>query len=138
MHDLASSVAGAGSVCMSISNLREVSEKTQHLSVDCSTRIRRDGDNWQVPVSMLKAKRLRTFLAPQPKYSGVGDYLKIGEGQCHAIFCNLRRLRQLDLGAKTVPNSIGKLKQLRYFDLSSNREIKMLPRSISRLQNPFN
>ncbi|PON85258.1 LRR domain containing protein, partial [Trema orientale] len=61
-----------------------------------------------------------------------------GESICDLIVSNFKFLRTLDLqnlGIKILPNSIGKLKHLRYLDLSKNEEMKTLPTSITKLVN---
>ncbi|KDP43489.1 hypothetical protein JCGZ_16776 [Jatropha curcas] len=126
MHDLAISVAEAGSTL--ISSNSNVDERTRHISVDLNSDFTR-----QKLRSLLKASKARTFLFVNKSLKDV-----IGEEECCLIFSNLKCLRALDLhglGIETVPSSINKLELLRYLDLSYNNSMKKLPNSISRLPN---
>jgi hypothetical protein len=88
----------------------------------------------QIPNSLYKARRMRTFLLPsQPKYYSV----RLDKSAYRRIVASFNFIRLLDLhsmGIKTIPSSIKKLKHLRYLDLSRNF-IKMLPNSIVKLHN---
>ncbi|XP_030482105.2 putative disease resistance protein RGA1 [Cannabis sativa] len=85
-------------------------------------------------VTMFDAKKMRTiFLSGQSRriYRGIGVG-KIFE----KITYKFRFLLALDMqasGLEIVPNSIGKLKLLKYLDLSENEELTMLPNSITEL-----
>ena len=97
------------------------------------------GDTWysssEIPISLYKARRIRTFLLPcQPKYNTISS----NDSTYGAIVASFKFIRLLDLhnmGIKTIPSSIKKLKHLRYLDLSKNEDIKMLPNSIVKLYN---
>ncbi|KAL5778735.1 hypothetical protein ACOSQ2_009472 [Xanthoceras sorbifolium] len=128
IHDLAQSVAGSESSLVD-SDARNVSERIRHLSL--SYRL---DSSWKIPRPLFEAKRIRTFLLPmQPIYHR--ELKKVPHDE---IVSNFRSLRALDLhntGVDTVSNSIGKLKLLRYLDLSKNKGIVRLPSLITRLQN---
>ncbi|KAL0006882.1 hypothetical protein SO802_008384 [Lithocarpus litseifolius] len=130
MHDLAISVAGLESITFGI-NEEKMDEKTHHMSFGLNL-----GLSTQIPILLLKANRMRTFLLPcQKQYS---SQIVWNQLTCDAFVSNFKFLRLLDLhqtGIKNVPYSIGKLKHLRYLDLSYNEDIKMLPSSITMLQN---
>jgi Leucine-rich repeat (LRR) protein/nicotinamide mononucleotide adenylyltransferase len=120
MHDLAISVAGS-----LITTLDDKSdEKTRHVSFGCDI-------NLSSVVQMCKPSRIRTFICLRDDYLGP----KI---DCEAIFSSFKFLRVLGMhnsNLDSVPSSIGKLKYLRYLDLSSSYYIKKLPDSITWLQN---
>jgi Leucine-rich repeat (LRR) protein/nicotinamide mononucleotide adenylyltransferase len=120
MHDLAISVAGS-----LITTLDDKSdEKTRHVSFGCDI-------NLSSVVQMCKPSRIRTFICLRDGYLGP----KI---DCEAIFSSFKFLRVLGMhnsNLDSVPSSIGKLKYLRYLDLSSSYYIKKLPDSITWLQN---
>ncbi|GMI79692.1 hypothetical protein like AT3G14470 [Hibiscus trionum] len=122
MHDLAESVAGRESSILD-SNLsaRELDEKCRHVSVDFSL------------VPLFKGKKLRTLLcSPNKRFQNMSD------AAWNSIISNCRCLRVLELNRlnlKTVPDSIHKLKHLRYLDLSDNENLKLLPGSICKIQN---
>jgi Leucine-rich repeat (LRR) protein len=119
MHDLAISVAGSLITTLD-DKKRNLHEKTRHVSVvDASS----------ITTSLCKASSIRTFLSPSTSVNNL---------DCEAIFSSSKCLRVLDLhrgNLELLPSSIGKLKHLRYLDLSRNKNLKKLPNSISRLQN---
>ncbi|XP_065631973.1 putative disease resistance protein RGA1 [Quercus suber] len=123
MHDLAKLVAGSYSTtCNSKEEI--IDEKTLHVSFGGQSQS-------QVPSSMFKASRIRTFM--------VEDQLKnlhqlIYDSKIVACFKFIRLLDLHNKGIRTIPGSIGRLKHLRYLDLSDNM-IRMLPNSITRLHN---
>jgi len=115
MHDLTLLVAGSLITTLD-DKKRNVDEKTRHVSFV-----------GYYESSLCNARRIRTFLF------GVK-----AEIDCDAIFSSNKFLRVLDLHGGDLhflPSSIGKLKHLRYLDLSWNFELEKLPNSITRLQN---
>ncbi|XP_060967517.1 putative disease resistance protein RGA1 [Cannabis sativa] len=125
MHDLAVQVAGEECTTFAISNgQRNIKETTLHVSFV--------GDAYlgsELSASLAHAKNIRTFLSiSNPKK----------ELFCDAITLNCKFIRCLDLNrssGKIVSNSIGKLKHLRYLDLSSNSYLNSLTNSITNLVN---
>ncbi|XP_075646349.1 disease resistance protein RGA2-like [Castanea sativa] len=129
MHDLAILVAGLESTTFEI-NGKNIEEKTYHVSFGFEL-----DSSEQIPTSLLKASRIRTFLLPCQRI--ISNKMVWNESTCDAFVSSFKFLRLLDLNCtdiRSVPRSIGKLKHLRHLDLSYN-EIKMLPNSITRLQN---
>ncbi|XP_050283734.1 putative disease resistance protein RGA4 [Quercus robur] len=129
MHDLAILVAGLESTTFEI-NGKRIEEKTYHVSFGFDL-----GSSKQIPNSLFKASRIRTFLLPSQTYDP--NQMVWNKSTCDAFVSSFKFLRLLDLnrtGIRSVPHSIGKLKHLRHLDLSLNG-IKMLPNSITRLQN---
>ncbi|KAJ4715605.1 NBS-LRR disease resistance protein [Melia azedarach] len=124
MHDLAQLVVG--SECKMITNDGDnVDERSHHISLDPSLY------SLEISTAMLRANRFRTFLPLRP-----GVYLSdIHFSKFISSFKCLRTLKLNNIRIKEVPTSIGKLKHLRYLDLSENDDIKELPDSMSKLIN---
>jgi hypothetical protein len=122
IHDLAISVAG--SLIITLDDMkRNLDEKTRHVSVVDYY------DTSSITTSLCKASSIRTFLSHSTSVNIL---------DCEAIFSSSKFLRVLDLHNRhhdLLPSSIGKLKHLRYLDLSRNYTLKKLPNSITRLQN---
>lgn len=128
MHDLAESVAGTECAKVKL-DARNVNERTHHIS--CVSGF---DSSLEFPTASLRAKNLRTFLSTV--YSSSDRQLN--ESYCNKIVSSFKCLRTLNLSnseIETVPSLIGKLKHLRYFNLSHNADIKSLPDSVSRLLN---
>ncbi|XP_059446809.1 putative disease resistance protein RGA3 [Corylus avellana] len=128
MHDLAISVAG--SLITTIDDKkRNIDEKARHVSVAYNINI-----SCGVPTLLCKASRMRTLLY-------FGRHFK-DNIDCEATFSSSKFLRVLDLhdfSSYPLPlqnlSYIGKLKHLRYLDLSGNIGMKKLPDSLTSLQN---
>ncbi|XP_050137148.1 putative disease resistance protein RGA3 isoform X10 [Malus sylvestris] len=135
MHDLAKSVSGM-EITIVVEEEDNFSEKLRHVSFDYSI------DRWSSkknPTSLLKAHKLRTFFFISKYWYGLSDESEYGsiKSFCNAIASNFKLLRMLsmnELGVRTLPNSLRKLRHLRYLDLRGN-PIERLPKWIVRLQN---
>ncbi|KAL2320576.1 hypothetical protein Fmac_029545 [Flemingia macrophylla] len=75
---------------------------------------------------------MRTILFPNGLAGANGEALL---NTCLSKFKYLRVLELNRSTCETLPNSIGKLKHLRYFSIMNNHNIKRLPDSICKLQN---
>ncbi|XVF43494.1 hypothetical protein PTKIN_Ptkin02bG0044500 [Pterospermum kingtungense] len=128
MHDLAQLVAGSDSSMVGL-DCKNMSETIRHVSFNAEI-----DSSWKIPIPLLKAKKIRTFLLPvQPVLRVILD--KVDHD---TVISSFRRLRVLDLhntGLGILPSSSSKLKCLRYLDLSKNEVIKRLPSSITELLN---
>ncbi|XP_038711481.1 putative disease resistance protein RGA4 [Tripterygium wilfordii] len=135
MHDLMCDLAQlvAGTECsLSTLDAKIVDARTRHVS---SLFISSPSSSSLVfPIGLLKANRTRTLLLPVQSH--------ISREKRHSnsdtIFSTLRCLRTLDLRYfkfKSLSDSIGKLKHLRYLRISGNDLIEQLPSCIWKLQN---
>ncbi|KAF3448870.1 hypothetical protein FNV43_RR09586 [Rhamnella rubrinervis] len=91
----------------------------------------------EIPNSVPQAKGIRTILLCNQSLNEFQERSS-RKSICGRIVSRFKLLRMLDLhnsGLKEVPSSIGKLKHLRYLDLSENKDIVELPASITMLQN---
>ncbi|KAB5516721.1 hypothetical protein DKX38_027369 [Salix brachista] len=134
IHDLAQLVGGTE--CSIITTHPKFSnekfrEKIRHVSVFRSVLPENFTSKIKVQISefLCNTKKLRTLysLLPVERKETVIDLL-----------ANLKYLRILILSESEfdgLPSSIGSLLHLRYLDLSMNRLIRRLPRSICKLQN---
>ncbi|TQD84614.1 hypothetical protein C1H46_029816 [Malus baccata] len=127
MNELAVSVSGVGSTVVD-RNQKKFHEKLRHVSFNFHV----DPSKWEVPTSLLNAKKIRTFLLPWPMYNS-----RPCNSFCATIISNFKSLRMLSLKGLRItklPNCLKKVKHLRYLDLSGNL-IKRLPDWIVGLSN---
>ncbi|KAA8518161.1 hypothetical protein F0562_015635 [Nyssa sinensis] len=125
VHDLAQSVAGEE--CSNVKfDTKFISDRVRHILFD-----EEDLSGREFPESLRKGKKMRTF-----SYSV--SVKPIGKSFVETITSSFRHLRVLVLNyleLEELPRSIGKLRQLRYLNLSHNCNIKALPNSICKLVN---
>ncbi|XP_048442485.1 disease resistance protein RGA2-like [Pyrus x bretschneideri] len=132
MNELAILVSGVGSVVVDM-NQKNFHEKLHHVSFNFDI----DLLEWEVPTSLLKANKIRTFLFPCQKHYGKREG-SLCDSFYTTIVSNFKSLRMLSLnklGITTLPNCLRKMKHLRYLDLSCNYGIKRLPDWIVGLSN---
>ncbi|XP_062175104.1 putative disease resistance protein At3g14460 [Alnus glutinosa] len=133
MHDLvnelANFVSGQFSFRLEGDSFDRIVNKTRHLSY-----FRTRFDNFKKFETLNKVKQLRTFL---PFEFSIMDN-NLTKKVPHDLLPKLRYLRVLSLShyenVTYLPDSIGKIKQLRYLDLSFTA-VKRLPDSICELIN---
>ncbi|KAB1200326.1 putative disease resistance protein RGA1 [Morella rubra] len=115
-----------------------VVERTRHVAFDSLDSL------WDIPTPLLKAGKLRTFLLPLLSWNPRlfsrpwQEELEQDKPVYDTLISSFKCLRVLNLSnsnLQRVPNSIGKLKRLRYLDLSWNDGIQLLPASITNLHN---
>ncbi|XVF77600.1 hypothetical protein PTKIN_Ptkin14bG0058900 [Pterospermum kingtungense] len=124
IHDLAQLVAGS-SFCTVKDDKQKLPKRARHLFLDCDPSPK----FW---TSLFETKGIRTIIArPFPSLLKEECVIQIPS------FSSFNTFRILDvscMGIKMFPNSIGKLKHLRYLDLSRNK-MEVLPESITNLHN---
>ncbi|KAL2326284.1 hypothetical protein Fmac_025342 [Flemingia macrophylla] len=133
MHDMATFVSRNN--CLIVKeNGQRIDRRTQHLSFGFPL-----GSLWHIPTSLLKANKLRTLLLPQHVYENFYSVVvSLDESACNFILSSLEQLRVLDLShlhIKMLSSCFDTLKHLRYLDLSFNKQIEVLPMSITKLYN---
>ncbi|XP_068328821.1 disease resistance protein RGA2-like [Pyrus communis] len=131
MNELAISVSRVRSVVVDM-NQENFHEKIHHVSFNFDI----DLSQWEVPTSLLKANKIRTFLFTCQKPYGKRDG-SFCDSFCAKIVSNFKSLRMLSLNKlkiKRVPKCLKKMKHLRYLDLSGN-PMERLPDWIVELSN---
>ena len=128
VHDLARSIAG--DECSIVDDTgRGITQSSRYSSFICHSKIS------SIPESLCNAKKLRTFYLIASK--GMTEDQDKAQEFLHVLFSSSRVLRALHLSSlpiKTLPNSLKKLKHLRYLNLS-HTHLEMLPQYICTLQN---
>ncbi|CAN6561438.1 unnamed protein product [Malus baccata var. baccata] len=128
MNELAILVSGVGSIVVD-QNPKKFHEKLRHVSFNFHV----DPLEWEVPTSLLNAKKIRTFLLPCQEYMS----FLVDNSFYATIISNFKSLRMLSLKGlrvKKLPICLKKVKHLRYLDLRWNL-IKRLPDWIVGLSN---
>ncbi|KAK9137839.1 hypothetical protein Sjap_008433 [Stephania japonica] len=122
VYDLITSISGIGCLFLKTSETLIDVSKTHWLGLHF--------DEPRIPKALHQAKKLRSFSACSANYEAV-------DGDFDDLLLNFLSLRVLELsfaGIKLFPASIGKLKHLRFLDVSSTR-IEELPKSVTCLYN---
>ncbi|CAN6567285.1 unnamed protein product [Malus baccata var. baccata] len=132
MNELAISMSGGRSAIVDL-NPKNFREKLRHVSFNFDI----DLSKWEVPTSLLKANKIRTFLFLQQRWFLDRSSSSSRNAFYTTIVSNFKSLRMLSLnklGITTLPNCLRKMKHLRYLDLSLN-PMKRLPDWIVELLN---
>ena len=133
VHDLASFISRNDYLLVN-KKRQHIDKQTRHVSFGFKL-----DSSWLVPNSLRNAYKLRTFLLPQHCHSIPYHYVASMElSACNSILSSSRQFRVMDLTytkSTTIPSSIGRMKHLRYLDLSYCYMVEELPRSITELFN---
>ncbi|KAK2379204.1 putative disease resistance protein RGA1 [Trifolium repens] len=127
VHELASVISGSDYLLVNETG-KNVDKKTRHVSF-CYTF----DSSWHLPTSLLNAYKLRTFLLPQNAFN---DFSIEVYNSILSSFRRFRVLRYLNhTKLRKILSCIGRMKHLRYLDLSDSYGVVELPRSITGLIN---
>ncbi|AES87142.1 putative P-loop containing nucleoside triphosphate hydrolase, leucine-rich repeat domain, L [Medicago truncatula] len=132
VHDLATFVSRDDYLLVNKKE-QNIDEQTRHVSFGFIL-----DSSWQVPTSLLNAHKLRTFLLPLQWIRITYHEGSIELSASNSILASSRRFRVLNLSfmnLTNIPSCIGRMKQLRYLDLSCCFMVEELPRSITELVN---
>ncbi|XP_021739238.1 putative disease resistance protein RGA3 [Chenopodium quinoa] len=130
VHDLAQIIAGE-EMKQLVEPLDQISSADGLVHVSIELRNIEDGELWEAPQPLLAATKMRSLIVSR-------DYYNAQPSSLEMVILKFQSLRVLDLkrmNISVVPNSIGKLKHLRYLNLARNFDIECLPNDITRLQN---
>lgn len=130
VHDLALFVAQP-EYCMLNFCAQSISENVRHVSIP-ETNWLEEEEEEKVSRLLEKLNNVRTILFP---WTNVGPMSESFIVPCVLRFKCIRVLVLRESNFKTLPDSIGDLKHLRYLDLSFNLLIQRLPNSISKLHH---
>ncbi|KAK2432949.1 putative disease resistance protein RGA1 [Trifolium repens] len=133
VHDLASLISRSDYLLVNERG-QHADKKTRHVSFGFKL-----DSSWQVSTSLLNAYKLTTFLLPLHTHWSLPGFneMSIEVSACNSILSSFRRLRVLNLNytmSTRIPSCIGRMKHLRYLDLSFS-DVKELPKSITELVN---
>ncbi|XP_027174173.1 putative disease resistance protein RGA1 [Coffea eugenioides] len=124
VHDFLLSLAG--SECSTVyAHTQNISEDVKHVAFSDY-----DESGKQLPTSLLQNHGLRTIFFPVDE---LGPTSTSFVDNCVSRFMHLRTLDLSHSSFEMLPSSIGELKRLKYFDLSSNCSIQTVPNSIGKL-----
>ncbi|XP_044480656.1 putative disease resistance protein RGA1 isoform X2 [Mangifera indica] len=132
MHDLAQSVAG-GECTMATLDGENFNEIVHYVSFKYSDID--FGASCKIPSILFRSNHIRAISFPCNLFLFVEE---LNQSNFKKMLSRFKCLRSLNLSGSRVrelPSSIGKLKHLRYLDLSYNVDIKKLPTSLTRLRN---
>uniref|UniRef100_A0A803NBC1 Disease resistance protein RGA3 n=1 Tax=Chenopodium quinoa TaxID=63459 RepID=A0A803NBC1_CHEQI len=131
VHDLAQDIASE-EMKQLVEPLDQISSTDELIHVSAKLEKPEDG-GWEAPVSLLAARKIRSLILLRLNVN-----IAIKSSSLEMMILKFQSLRALDLEGKKIsvlPNSIGKLRHLRYLNLARNDLIKCLPDNITRLQN---
>ncbi|XP_021288703.1 putative disease resistance protein RGA3 [Herrania umbratica] len=121
IHDFASSVASRSFYRMK-DDKEDIPRSARYVSLEKNSK--------EVALTLSKIKGIRTMFFRTHVYEDL--FIRNATFLC---FNCLRMLNLSQMGIEILPNSIGKLKHLRYLDLSCNDMMKILPNGIVKLHN---
>ncbi|XP_021735733.1 putative disease resistance protein RGA3 [Chenopodium quinoa] len=130
VHDIPQDIAGEEMEQLGESN-QVVGDRLLHAGLKMKSKEQDDREvEWEAPESLLDAGLMRSLIL----HSNIPAAWKIKASSLKMIlkFKSLRVLEFSCIRNSTIPNSIGKLRHLRYLDLTNN-DIGCLPDGITRL-----
>ncbi|XP_045830469.1 disease resistance protein RGA2-like isoform X1 [Trifolium pratense] len=132
VHDLASVISRSEYLLVKERG-QHVDKKNRHVSFGFKL-----DSSWKVPTSLLNAYKLRTFLLPLHTIYYYESSMEMSAHACISILSSFSRFRVLHLNCTVsmkIPSCIGRMKHLRYLDLTFSIKVEELPRSITELIN---